>query len=104
MRNGNKGDLTILVDPITQTKQYVSPDNLLIQVGKEKKKLSVVLSEYEKNITDLSIKYTKLNEEFLNLKSKYIQNQSEQLESLNIFTKKIEALENEVNALLSVNK
>lgn len=60
--------------------------------------------EFQKRMNDLELKHTKLNEEFLNLKSKYIQNQSDQLESMDILTKKIEALENEISALLSVNK
>lgn len=33
MAKGNKGDIEILVDSISQTKQYMSPSNLIVYVG-----------------------------------------------------------------------
>ncbi|MCR5112722.1 MAG: hypothetical protein K6A63_02165 [Acholeplasmatales bacterium] len=68
VNNGKKGDIVMLIDPITQKKQYISPSNVIIYTGTvvtdEKgnksvgtatpKQLGVFLSEKDAEIASLT--------------------------------------------------
>lgn len=79
-----RGDIQILVNPLTKQYEYISPSNLEILVGKvitnENKKtvvsaipikLGVFLSEKEKEISGLSDEISKLNNKFTKLEDQH---------------------------------
>ena len=98
-----KGTLMIYVDEFGNQKA-VSPDELLVTVGKDKMTLTEILNNVVDEIADLKFQGTKLKEEFYNFKSKQLSNTADILENQSVHNKKIEALSNDVKALLSINK
>ena len=82
----------------------VSPDELLIKSGNTQKPLGTYLNDLETENQNLKKELLNLKDEFLSFKSKQIQNTSDILENQSVHNKKIEALSNDVKALLSINK
>lgn len=98
-----KGTLMIYIDEFGNQKA-VSPDELLVTVGKDKVTLTEILNKVVNEIADLKLQETKFKEEFYNFKSKQLNNTADILENQSVHNKKIEALSNDVKALLSINK
>lgn len=98
-----KGTLMIYIDEFGNQKA-VSPDELLIKSGTTQKPLGTYLNELETENQNLKNELIQLKKEFLNFKSKQIQNTADILENQSVHNKKIEALSNDVKALLSINK
>lgn len=107
-----KGDIQVLVNPLTRQFELISPSNLLVIIDKVGvKKLGVVLLEHEQRINELTNENKKLNEEYLKFKDEALKNQSDNLilfnkmnNTIETLLKKVNKLENEVSTLLSINK
>lgn len=106
-----KGDIMVLVNPVTKQTEWVSPSNLLINVNGSLKKLGVVLEENQRHIEDLENENKKLKEEYLKLQDDVLKTQSDNLSLFNkmnntieTLLKKVNKLENEVSTLLSINE
>ena len=107
-----KGDIQVLVNPLTKQFEFIQPHNLQVEVPKlGVKKLGSLLSEQEDRITKLEKENENLKNENLKLQEEILKNQSDNLSLFNkmnntidILVKKINKLENEVSTLLSINK
>lgn len=107
-----KGQIQVLVNPLTKQFELIDPANLIVYVDKVgTKKLGVSLAEHEEKINKLTEDYTKLKEEYLKFKDEALKNQSGNLmlfnkmnNTIDTLVKKVNALENEVATLLSMKE
>lgn len=102
-----KGDILVLLNPVTQQKEWVNPYNLPIYVDNEKRLLGDVIKEHD----ELKKEMKELNNELLKFKDDSLKIQSDNLTLFNkmnntieILLNKINKLENEVSTLLSMNE
>ena len=107
-----KGDIQVLVNPLTKQFELIQPTNLQLNLEKlGVKKLGSFLLEHEQRIIKLENENKKLNEEYLKFKDETLKNQSDNLilfnkmnNTIETLLKKVNKLENEVSTLLSINK
>lgn len=108
MAKGTKGDLVMLVDPITKATSYISPSNVIVYVGTVKeengikkvelgtpKQLGVFLSEKDKEIRDTRL-------ELDQLKINYRKNMKKVIDVLHILVGQTELNSLDLNELLDV--
>lgn len=106
-----KGDIQVLVNPLTKQFELIQPHNLQLTIDKlGVKKLGALLLEHEQRITTLEKENKKLNEEYLKFKDDTLKTQSDNLilfnkmnNTIETLLKKVNKLENEVSTLLSMN-
>lgn len=106
-----KGDIQVLVNPLTKQYELIQPANLQLNLDKlGVKKLGSLLVEHEQRINQLENENKKLNEEYLKFKDEALKNQSDNLilfnkmnNTIETLLKKVNKLENEVSTLLSMN-
>ena len=108
---GKKGQVCQLLDPITQKKQWIFLDDIIIypEGGGSYKlidflnKLNKRLETAETKIDRLELELSKTNEELLKEKNNTLMMLSKLNANDEILLKKYEALSNETKTLLSIN-
>lgn len=107
--SGKKGNIAVLIDPVTQKTQWVSPNDLIVYTGLVKtdekgnksvgagtpKKLGVFLSEKDDEIS-------RLNKELSSLKLNYKKNMKKILDILHILVGQTELNSLDLNELLDM--
>lgn len=107
-----KGQIQVLVNPLTKQFELIDPANLVVYVDKVgTKKIGVIVSEHEEKVTQVIKNYEALKEEYLKFKDEALKNQSDNLmlfnkmnNTIDTLVKKVNALENEVATLLSMKE
>ena len=109
---GKKGQVCQLLDPITQKKQWIFLEDIIIYPeGKESIKLGAFLNQINKRLENAESKISRLELDLANTNEALLKEKSNNLMMLSklnandeILLKKYEALSNETKTLLSINK
>lgn len=114
-----KGDIQVLINPITKQTEWQNPSNIYIYIGKvdcnengQKRvfsgtpmQLGVFLSEKDeeiKHFKEIEADYLKLKDDFLKMQSEYLQLFNKMNNNQEILVNKVVKLENSVTTLLSI--
>ena len=114
-----KGDIQVLINPITKQTEWQNPSNIFIYIGKvdynengQKRvfsgtpmQLGVFLSEKEEEIQhfkEIEADYLKLKDDYLKMQSEYLQLFNKMNNNQEILVNKVVKLENSVTTLLSI--
>lgn len=102
-----KGDILVLLNPVTQQKEWVNPYNLPIYVNNEKRLLGDVIKEQDelkKEIKDFNNEYLKFKEDVLASQTDNLSLFNKMNNTIETLLKKVNKLENQVSTLLSINE
>lgn len=109
-----KGDIQVLVNPLTKQCEWVNPSNIEINIGKvdytetgkkvtsgSPKKIGIYLSEKEKEIKDLQEENKELRNELSKFKATYKKNMKAVTKLLEILVPQMELNSLELNDILT---
>ena len=115
MAKGTKGDLVMLVDPITKATSYISPSNVIVYVGTVKEEngikkvelgtpilLGVFLSEKENEIRETKKELRETKKELSDLKINYKKNMKILIGVINVLVAQTEINSLDLNELLDM--